>query len=65
MYDDILRGYDREMKDAIEVRQEKVANGQCANFEEYKQICGELRGLAMARDTLKALLDKLKEANGN
>jgi len=37
-----------------------MANGGCRSFEEYKELCGRIRGLAMAEDYVKALAKKVE-----
>ena len=38
-----------------------LANGQCASFEVYRELCGVIRGLALAERHLLDLADKMKE----
>ena len=38
-----------------------LANGQCTSFEQYKELCGVIRGLALAERHLLDLADKMKE----
>lgn len=38
-----------------------LANGQCTNFEQYKELCGVIRGLALAERHLLDLAEKMKE----
>ena len=38
-----------------------LANGQCTDFAQYKELCGVIRGLAFAERHLLDLADKLKE----
>ena len=40
-----------------------LANGQCKTYDEYKELCGVIRGLAYAERHLLDLADKLKEDN--
>jgi hypothetical protein len=40
-----------------------LANGQCTSFEQYKELCGVIRGLAFAERHLLDLADKMKEDN--
>lgn len=37
---------------------EMIASGTPANWEQYQSMVGELRGLAFAREELKALLER-------
>lgn len=38
-----------------------LANGQCTDFAQYKELCGVIRGLAYAERHLLDLADKMKE----
>ena len=38
-----------------------LANGQCTSFEQYKELCGVIRGLALAERHLLDLAEKMKE----
>ena len=38
-----------------------LANGQCTSFEQYKELCGVIRGLALSERHLLDLAEKLKE----
>ena len=40
-----------------------LANGQCTSFEQYKELCGVIRGLAFAERHLVDLADNMKEDN--
>ena len=40
-----------------------LANGQCTTFEQYKELCGVIRGLAFAERHLLDLAEKMKEDN--
>jgi len=40
---------------------EMVANGSPKDWEQYQSMVGEIRGLAFAREELKALLEKTSE----
>lgn len=38
-----------------------VATGQCADLSQYKELCGVIRGLALAERHLMDLAEKMKE----
>jgi hypothetical protein len=40
-----------------------LANGQCTSFEQYKELCGVIRGLAYAERHLLDLAEHMKEDN--
>ena len=39
-----------------------LANGQCTSFEQYKELCGVIRGLAFAERHLIDLAEKMERA---
>ena len=40
-----------------------MANGQCVTIEQYRELCGVIRGLAFAERHLMDLAEKMKEDN--
>jgi hypothetical protein len=40
-----------------------LANGQCASFEHYKELCGVIRGLAFAERHLLDLAENIEKDN--
>lgn len=40
-----------------------VATGRCSSFEEYKSLCGEIRGLLIARGYALDLQQKLENSD--
>lgn len=40
-----------------------LANGQCSSFEQYKELCGVIRGLAYAERHLIDLAENLEKDN--
>lgn len=37
-----------------------VSEGSCASYEEYKELCGRIRGLYDARESVMALAKKVE-----
>ena len=53
-----------QLDDKVQQLQEAVSSGRAETFEEYKRICGEIKGLLTARGytlDLKQRLEKLDE----
>ena len=46
--------------DKISQLKDYVATGRCSSFEEYKNLCGEIRGLLIARGYVLDLQEKLE-----
>ena len=40
-----------------------LADGRCENFEEYKRVCGEIRGLLIARGYVLDLKQNLENSD--
>ena len=49
-----------EYKERIDMLQKAVSAGNCANHEEYKYACGQIRGLESACAVLTDLVTKLE-----
>ena len=53
-----------QLDDKVQQLQEAVSSGRAETFEEYKRICGEIKGLLTARGytlDLKQRLEKFAE----
>jgi len=50
-----------ELQKQIEGKSAFIAVGNCTSFEEYKQVAGVIRGLALAIDLIKDREQKLKD----
>lgn len=40
-----------------------LSEGKAQNFEEYRYMCGKIRGLNAAESMVKALIDEMLEGN--
>ncbi len=52
-----------EYKDRIKMLQDALAHGNCQNFEEYRYICGQLRGLEAACLTIVDLKKRMENSD--
>jgi hypothetical protein len=52
-----------EYKDRMRMLQEALSHGNCQNFEEYRYICGQLRGLEAACLTIVDLKNRLENSD--
>lgn len=50
-----------ECEKLVDTRVNAVKGGSIASFEEYKEICGQIRGLLLAVETAKSLLRNLSD----
>ena len=49
--------------DKVSQLKDFLAEGKCESFEEYKRICGEIRGLLIARGYTLDLRKNLEESD--
>ena len=52
-----------EYRDRMKMLQESIASGSCQNFEEYRYVCGQLRGLEAACLTIVDLKNRLENSD--
>ena len=52
-----------EYKERINMLQKAVAAGNCANHEEYKYACGQIRGLESACLTITDLKQRMENSD--
>ena len=43
--------------------EEALVSGRLTSYEEYKRLCGEIRGLLIARDLVKDLKNRMETDN--
>jgi hypothetical protein len=53
----------KQLDEKVESLKEYLAEGRVENFEEYKKICGEIRGLLTARGNVLDLKQTLEESD--
>jgi hypothetical protein len=53
----------REIRKDMNTKTDYMASGFCKSFEEYKHLCGEIRGLATAEEHLLDLAKKDEQAD--
>lgn len=52
-----------EFKERMQMLTDAVARGNCKDFEEYKYVCGQLRGLEAACLTVTDLAKRLENSD--
>ena len=57
--DKVLEHLVRELQGEIAAKSTVVANGGVHSFEEYKFVCGQIRGLLLAKETVESLLQRV------
>ena len=55
MIDKALQHLRSQIDDKVLQLQEALADGRVENYEEYKKVCGEVRGLLTARNYITDL----------
>jgi hypothetical protein len=60
---DVFTALRNKLREDMNNYADDMANGQCTSFEQYKELTGVIRGLALAERHLLDLADKLKEDN--
>jgi hypothetical protein len=53
----------KELQKQMETKGLFIAQGNCKNFEEYKNVAGIIRGLALAIDLIKDREQKTKDGD--
>ena len=53
----------RQLRDLRTSYESQIVQGRCVSLEEYKHSAGIIRGLALAEDTTKALLEKIRKGD--
>ena len=53
----------KEYKYRMTMLQDAVVRGQCAGIEEYRYICGQLRGLEAACVVIEDLTKKMEDSD--
>ncbi len=53
----------KQIDDKVQQLQESVTNGNIDKFEDYKKLCGEIRGLLTARGYTLDLKDRMENSD--
>jgi len=61
MIDKYLDVLVKQLDDKISQIQDALGNGSAKDFEEYRAMCGEIKGLLTARLNIKDLQQRAKE----
>jgi len=52
-----------QINEQIQNVNEAITSGRPDTFDEYKRLCGEVRGLLFARDIVKDLKNKMENSD--
>jgi len=61
--DTALTHITRELNEKVIQLQEALADGRVDTFEEYKKVCGEVKGLLTAREYVTDLKRRLERSD--
>jgi hypothetical protein len=53
----------QQLNEKVQQLQEAVSSGRAETFEEYKKMCGEIRGLLIARGYILDLKQKMENSD--
>ena len=53
----------KEYKERMAMLTEAIARGNCKDYEEYKYVCGQLRGLEAACAVIEDLTNRLEKSD--
>lgn len=53
----------QQINDEVELRNSALCQGKVESFDEYKRLCGEARGLLIAKELTLALKDKMENSD--
>ena len=53
----------QEIDEKVQQLQEFLAQGRAENYEEYKRICGEIKGLLTARSHILDLKQRMESSD--
>ena len=60
---DVIDVLVQELDGKVEQLKDALASGRSASFEEYKHMCGEIRGLLTARGYALDLKQRMENSN--
>jgi hypothetical protein len=63
MIQDFARVLREQIRTDMNNYTDDLANGQCSTFEQYRQLCGVIQGLAIAERYILDLAEKVEKAN--
>lgn len=52
-----------QIDEKVQQLQESIVNGNIEKFEDYKKLCGEVRGLLIARGYTLDLKDRMEKSD--
>jgi len=52
-----------QINEEIELIQTAICHGKADSFDEYKRLCGEVRGLLIARELTETLRKKMENSD--
>lgn len=53
----------QQINDEVALIQDAICHGKADSFDEYKRLCGEVRGLLIARELTEVLRNKMENSD--
>ena len=53
----------QQINEEVELIQNAICHGKADSFDEYKRLCGEVRGLLIARELTETLRKKMENSD--
>lgn len=53
----------QQINDEVNLIQDAICHGKADSFDEYKRLCGEVRGLLIARELTEVLRNKMENSD--
>ena len=60
---DIFEAIAKEMDEKVGQLKDHMSSGRATTYEEYKQLCGEVKGLLYAKQYVKDLQQQLEHSD--
>jgi len=54
----IKADFEHEMREKMDTMAGKIASGQCKTYEEYRALCGELKGMRRTVEAFSEVYEK-------
>ena len=53
----------QQINEEVNLIQDAICHGKADSFDEYKRLCGEVRGLLIARELTEALRTRMENSD--
>jgi hypothetical protein len=63
---DVIRAFSYIQKEIVRLRDEQamfISTGRAADYAEYKHVCGVIRGLSLADQSINDLVERMEKSD--